>query len=198
MKQRLRAWLDAAQSGFMPRLQWLAGGLLHSIGWTGVTGVMLLGAGLAGLLYAALALEPKLDTDRLALEAAAQQAKARPAAPAEQRPAPSVRLDQFHASFPAPREIPAAIGTVLRIAGEQGLALDQGQYRLAAESGGPLMRYQMTLPVRGTYRQLRGFVEQSLLELPALALDGVQFRRETVGAAGIDSVVEFSLYVHQR
>jgi hypothetical protein len=60
------------------------------------------------------------------------------------------------------------------------------------------MRYQMKLPVRGTYRQLRQFIEQALAQLPSLALDGVEFRREAVGAAGLESGVEFSLYVRPR
>lgn len=181
-----------------PRAAWTFAGVVHSVGWAGVAGILLMVAGAAGLVYSGAWLEPALDRERTAVAEAARQSKALPAPAADVRPPPSARLDQFHAEFPAVAEIPVAIGAVLKIATGHGMSLDQGQYRLVGDPGGPMMRYQITLPVRGSYRQLRAFVEQALAELPALALDGVEFRREAVGAAQLESVVEFSLYVHPR
>jgi Tfp pilus assembly protein PilO len=190
--------LRAALSSLLPRASWLVGGLVHQVGWPGVTGIFLLVAGSAGLLYSGFWLETTLERERAVLEEASRLAKARPAAPAEVRAAPSVRLDQFYADFPDLQEIPASLRAVLQIATDKGMALDQGQYRLVGDAGGPMLRYHLTLPMRGSYRQLRAFIEQAMAELPALALDSVEFRREAVGATELESVVEFSLYVHPR
>ncbi|MFO0523616.1 MAG: hypothetical protein ACK515_24780 [bacterium] len=192
------ASLRDALSSVVPRASWMLGGLAHRVGWAGVAGLCLLVAGCAGLLYSAVWLESAVDLERAALVDASRQAKARPAAPTEVRQPPTVRLDQFYAEFPAMQEIPASIRKVLEIATAQGMSLEQGQYRLAGDPGSPLMRYHLTLPVRGSYRNLRAFIEQSLAELPPLALDSVEFRRDAVGATELESVVEFSLYVHSR
>lgn len=190
--------LRVAAASIGPRIAWSLGGLVHSAGWTGLAGGLLLLAGVGGLFYSGFWLESSLDLERASVAEAARQAKARPAPAVEASPPPSARLDQFYAGFPEAGEIPAVIRSLLEIAGKHALALDQGQYRLVSEPGGMVMRYQMKLPVRGTYPQLRAFVEQALAQLPALALDSVEFRREAVGAAGLESVVEFSLYVRPR
>ncbi|MEI6319697.1 MAG: hypothetical protein WCS09_14355 [Pseudomonadota bacterium] len=192
------ARLRGAASSLGPRIGWMLGGLVHSVGWAGLAGGLLLLAGVGGLGYSGFWLESALDLERAAVAEAARQVKARPPQAVEVRPPPAARLDEFYAGFPEAGEIPAVIRTLIEIAGKQSLALDQGQYRLVDEAGGTVMRYQMKLPVRGTYRQLRAFVEQALAQLPALALDGVEFRREAVGSTGLESVVEFSLYVRPR
>jgi len=191
---RLRSTL----SSLLPRASWMLGGIVHSVGWAGIAGGVLLAAGAAGLVYSIAWVEPALEQERAALAEASRMAKARPATAPEVRTPPTARLDQFHADFPGLDEIPPVIGSLLKIATAQGMSLDQGQYRLASDPGGPLMRYHLTLPVRGSYRHLRAFVEQALADLPALGLDSVEFRREAVGATELESVVEFSLYVHPR
>lgn len=190
--------LRSALSGLLPRASWALGGIVHHVGWPGAAGILLLVTGCAGLVYSGFWLESSLDRERAGLAEATRQAKARPAAPAEVRAPPSARLDQFYAEFPEMRQIPATLRAVLEIASARGMSLDQGQYRLVGDAGGPMMRYHLTLPMRGSYRQMRAFIEQALAELPALALDSIEFRRDTVGATELESVVEFSLYVHPR
>jgi len=192
------ARVRSALSSLLPRASWMLGGIVHSIGWAGIAGALLLAAGVAGLVYSSGWLEPALDRERAVLAETSRKAKALPADAPEVRTPPSTRLDQFHADFPGMEEIPPVIGSLLKIAAARGMSLDQGQYRLTSDPGGPMMRYHLTLPVRGSYRQLRAFVEQALADLPALALDSVEFRREAVGSAELESVVEFSLYVYPR
>jgi hypothetical protein len=56
-----------------------------------------------------------------------------------------------------------------------------------------LVRYRMTLPVSGTYPQVRAFVVDVLRDVPAAALDDIQLRRDAAGR--IEARVRFSLFL---
>ena len=58
-----------------------------------------------------------------------------------------------------------------------------------------LTRYQLTLPVKGSYRQIRGFIAQVLTDVPASALEEIGFRRDTVGTDRIDARLRLTLYL---
>ncbi len=191
---RARALLAAVRT-LPARLSWSGGGVLHRIGWSGVAGMLLGAAGIAALLFAGLHLEPAVQSDRDQLARVIAEQRDRPGAATELPASPTQRLEAFYGGFPAVADIPAGLGRLVKLAAADGLALEQGQYRLAAEAAGPLLRYEMKLPVRGTYRQVRRFVEAALVDAPYLALDRIEFRREAVGDAALEASVEFSLYV---
>jgi hypothetical protein len=117
------ARLRGAVSSLGPRIGWMLGGLVNSVGWTGLAGGLLLLAGVGGLCYSGFWLESALDLERAAVAEAARQAKARPPQAVEVRPPPAARLDEFYAGFPETGEIPAVIRTLLEIAGKHSLAL---------------------------------------------------------------------------
>ncbi len=66
-----------------------------------------------------------------------------------------------------------------------GLEMRAADYRLI-ETSGRLSRYEITLPLSGSYAQLRGFVENALQESPVLSLDQLTIRRKRVN----DSMLE--------
>jgi hypothetical protein len=63
---------------------------------------------------------------------------------------------------------------------------------------GRVMRYQVTLPVRGTYPQIRKFVDGALAQVPALSLDGIQFERRNIGDATVDAKIKFVVYLGKK
>lgn len=180
------------------RLSWAFAGVLHRIGWLGIAGVALILLGIATLLFSSLHLEPVVERDREGLAQALADTRSRPRPITEERQSPGARLEQFYGDFPVVADIPATLGTLVTLAAANGLALEQGQYRLGAEPAGSLLRYEMKLPVRGSYRQIRGFVEAVLVEVPSYALDGIEFKREAVRDTALDAVLDFSLYVRAR
>jgi hypothetical protein len=75
------------------------------------------------------------------------------------------------------------------------VALDSGEYRLSRTAGERLARYEITLPLKGSYAQIRGFVADVLAAVPAAVLDEVNLRREGVDSARLDARVRLTLYV---
>jgi hypothetical protein len=60
------------------------------------------------------------------------------------------------------------------------IGLPQGQYKMSCDDSGLLCNYRAQLPVKGSYSQVRAFIEECLQVLPSLSLDEVGFKRETV------------------
>ena len=105
------------------------------------------------------------------------------------------QLEQFNRNFPPLTEAPEQILKLHKIAAQNGIALDTGEYQLSRERDASLARYQVTLPLRGTYWQVRLFVAQVLAELPASALEEISIKRESVSARDIETRVRFTLYL---
>jgi hypothetical protein len=69
------------------------------------------------------------------------------------------------------------------------------EYRMVREKDLKLARYEMMVPVRGNYSQLRGFIADALHAVPAMALVDVAIRREGVHAELLEANIKFNLYL---
>ena len=110
---------------------------------------------------------------------------------------PAEQLESFYAFFPGDDIVPAVLERLFAAAARENLALPQGDYRVAKESTGRLIRYEIMLPLKGSYPGLRHFIAQSLQETPALSLQGASFVRQAAGDIGVDAQVRLTLYVRR-
>jgi hypothetical protein len=85
--------------------------------------------------------------------------------------------------------------TMFAIAGQTGLSLDHGEYQEQFDKNSGTYRYQILLPVKGSYRVIREFCERSLLALPFVSLDELGFKRESIDDDALDARLRFTLYL---
>jgi Tfp pilus assembly protein PilO len=111
------------------------------------------------------------------------------------RPTERSQLSNFYAFFPLTQAVPELLGEIARAAQRNGLSLDKGEYRLGQDKEFRLAQYQVTFPVRGTYAQVRGFVNAVLDAVPAAALDEITLKREAIGEQNLEARVRFTLYL---
>lgn len=111
---------------------------------------------------------------------------------------PHADLVTFYASLAQPGKVPDMLRRLHRAAADQGLVVEQSEYRPLPDPAGRLVRYQILLPARGSYPQVRRFLAQATRELPALAVDGVTFQRQQVGDELLDAQVKLTLFVQGR
>jgi len=104
-------------------------------------------------------------------------------------------LDLLLERLPTPAELPGIVAVVVAQADAAGLELDSGEYEITSNRSGRLARYHLSLPVRGTYPQVRQFIDGSLAAVPALALEGLRLERASVGDKLIDADLRFSVVV---
>lgn len=103
-------------------------------------------------------------------------------------------LDRLLAVFPPQAAIPDEVQRLFRLAQERQLQLLQGEYRLEKQDE-LLQVYRISLPLKGSYAQVRAFVAAALNAMPYLALDSIRFERQRVGDASVETRVKFSLFV---
>jgi hypothetical protein len=111
---------------------------------------------------------------------------------------PVERIAVFYGFFPLPAALPDQLQKIFGVAEAQELQLEQGDYRVVNDTTGRLIRFQMTLPVKGTYPQIRKFVAGALTSVPALALNSIQFERKKVGDTTVEAKIRFVVFLGKR
>lgn len=171
---------------------------IRRLGWPGACGAALLAVTAA---YALFGLRPAIDErDRVAGHAARAEARlARLQSGSEPLPGASGRLlANFHQALPPQFDATDSIDRIYAAAVAEGLSLSRGEYALQIDPETRLARYQILLPVRGTYLQLRRFLGASLAAVPALALDEVEFERKEIAEKELEARVRMTLYLTRR
>lgn len=159
--------------------------LWRQLGWPGVAGLVL-------LALAALAwwFGQHWDTQaaRLQAEARTLRAQARPVAAAS---AP-LSLQQWQAGLPPASTRQQRLADLLEMALRLDLNTSRTEHRLASAEG--LERLRVTMPVTGSYAQVRRFIASALAHDPALSLDAVKLRRASPMAAEVEAELQWSLH----
>lgn len=169
--------------------------LRAQLGAAGVAALALLAADLA---FLALALQP-LEERAARLERRLERV-APPRAPAPRGAlvragaAPAAQLAAFYAYLERGPSPPEWLARLHAIAADAGLALPSAEYRLLG-TGTPLERYEIALPVTGTYAELRAFLEAALAGIPVLSLDAVSFTRQRADAPRVRAELKLTLHL---
>jgi hypothetical protein len=179
----------------MREFLWRARNWVEGLGWPGIAGLAL--CVFSGVL-AATAISARVG-ELDALQAEVEELQARYLMTGSARPGGAStreeQLQSFYGFFPPLATLPDWLERIYAAAEKNGVALEIGEYRLVQERGWRLARYQLTLPVKGSYRQVRGFVAQVLTEVPAAALDEIGFRRDAAASDRIDVRLRLTLYM---
>jgi len=167
------------------------------LGWPGIVGLGLIV--FVGAFYFSTLRSDAARVEDLRRQVA--QARAVRAASADGSGASATsaeKLAAFYGFFPQTNDLPDLLGKVFAAADAQGLQLAQGEYRVAKDNAGSLTQFQFTLPVRGTYPQIRKFVDAAMVDVSALSLDGIHFERQKVGDPTVDANIKFALYLGKK
>ncbi len=100
--------------------------------------------------------------------------------------------------LPARNDLPRILGQIVTIATASSLSLDQGDYEFSATESRAISSYRLTLPVRGSYPQVRRFIEDTLATIPFVALESLRVERNEVSDQIIAADLEFSVLVGNR
>lgn len=166
---------------------------LTHLGWPGMLGLALLLS--AASVYLTVVQDKTAKLSELKRESASLKSRIERAAKSGIPETGSVEeLNKFYGFFSG-NTLTDWLNKLYAAAEAQNLVLDQGEYRLSPDKSGKLARYQVTLPVKGSYVQIRQFVDQALLDVPVAALDDINFKREAIGATQLEARIKFTLYV---
>jgi hypothetical protein len=157
--------------------------------------VALLSLGLlaGGFLFLALVIRP-LESRLAQLEAKLGHGVRQAAADATRSGTPAAKLAAFYAYFDRQEGQVDWLAKLYGTARGAGIELRTAEYRLI-ETNGRITRHEATLPLSGTYAQVRGFLENALDENPVLSLDQLSFRRRRVNDTRLEADAVITIHL---
>lgn len=160
---------------------------------------VLAGAGIAVAAATgyALVLQP-LQRDLAGIERRLAVARERAKKDPMQAPLKTIEADPlaaFYAKFPTLPAVPELVANLEMLARKNGVSLDSGEYALADERGAKVQRYEVSLPVRGNYGQIRAFVHEALGATPTAALESVTLRRDVADKPLVEAKLKLTIYL---
>ena len=179
----------------MKRIQWLARRQLRRLGVQGIAGLAL--AVVAGLVYLAGVVPQQAKLAELRAQAQSARDFARNGGLGESGDAHRVRtqLERFYTLLPGKSSAPDWLEKIYAAARSQSVRLERGEYKLTPARNGRMVGYEISLPVRGNYVQVRRFVAQVLDEVPAAALDEIALKRDDRGKPEVEASLRFTLFL---
>jgi len=111
-----------------------------------------------------------------------------------ERVSPEETRQRLLGRFPSELELNAELGRLLALAGEQGLQVPNGDYRLMPGKDDLFDRYVLNLPVKGSYRTVRRYVAAVRETFPDIAIDDISLRRENIGSTEVEAQLRFVLF----
>lgn len=176
-------WLSARLSNvWLPQIAWAVG----RTGRAGLAGIALLGA--SGMFYLFTHRPVMHEVAQLRSDLAEARARAAHAPSASGEPARAVR------DLPARTEMPQVLGVLLEQADHAQLTIDTAKYEIGATKSGAVVRYNMAFPIAGPYPKVRQFIDATLKEIPALAIDSVSITRKTIGDETVEAQVRMTIF----
>lgn len=164
--------------------------LLDALGPAGVAGLGVLCFCLAFELGTVAPARQDLEERGAASERARTKPMALPVAAARE----AQRLEHFRASFPSSDRLTDELAALHDHAKSAGLRLRQAEYRLEKGATG-LTAYRVTLPIRGSYAQLRGFLGRVLEQMPTVSLDGMSFQRRKASDGVLEAQLRLTMHL---
>jgi Tfp pilus assembly protein PilO len=123
------------------------------------------------------------------------QAHARGVSAMSPRQLPIRQLELFYESFPKMKEIPSVLARLHEAAMMQGVILEEGEYRMVRADSDKLVRYEMSLPIKGDYVHLRKFLSKTLSDMHYISLDSVDFQRQKISDPVLEAQVKITLFL---
>jgi hypothetical protein len=163
--------------------------LLRNLGAAGVLGLGVLISCLTFYFSALRPAERELDAKRI------ESDRSRVRGPVRQVGLDSraEQLEGFYQLFPPVERLGGELQRLYGLARSAGLDLLQGDYRVEKRPAG-LVAYRITLPVRGSYSQVRSFAGSVLTKMPVASIDGLRFERKKSADAQLDAQLRITVY----
>jgi hypothetical protein len=164
--------------------------LREELGATGMAALALLAF---SAIFLALVLKP-LEARNAQLAEELERHASRAGAPGAGAADSSSKLDTFYTYLGRGEEATDWLAKLYGIAKATGIDMQSATYKSQA-AGKRLERYEIVLPVTGTYLQVRDFLKRALAEIPVLSLDQMTLKREARNEGEVQAELHMTLHM---
>lgn len=173
---------------FFSRLRYRAA----KLSWIGLLGLALTSAGAAVAAANLLFVQPRNEVTQVEVAQVSDQLSKVRSQPV---PSPAINPEQaLLADLHGPESIAGFVEFIHEEAARHTLAVDSADYRAETLVAGKVIRYRVSLPVHGSYLQLRTWLDQVLAQKAAASLDELALKRESDGAGMLIGRVQLSYF----
>lgn len=169
--------------------------LKHDLGWQGMVGILLLACAYVFYIEVLTPLEQRARGLREKAEMVNQRGSLNVRMQEVALKSPEAMLGKFYAFFEPGKVVTDELAKIYSLAQANGLELKQGDYKMLREKDTRLTQYQVALPVRGGYTQIRAFAAQVLSGVPTASLDQIRFQRKRAGEPNVEAEIKLTLYL---
>jgi hypothetical protein len=157
----------------------------------GITGLaaLLLFAG-AGVFFA-LVLQPLKDKSA---DLQSRALSVRDTAPG-QAGNPADKVGAVYEYLKKPETTTDWLAKLYAIGAATGVELQSASYKTQATPGTKLERYEIVVPLTGSYTQMRDFLKRSLAEIPVVSLDQISLKRESRREGTVQAELHLTLHM---
>jgi hypothetical protein len=167
--------------------------LIHELGGVGVISIAVVAI---AILFLLLVLKP-LEKHSRALEAQLMSSAERHGAREAtliRNATPAAKIEAFYGYLRSEKKTTDWLGELHGAAKAAGLDLHTADYRMTP-TGTRIDRYEIRIPLRANYAQVRAFIDGALAAIPMLSLDEVKFKRERAHDNLVESELHFTLHL---
>lgn len=186
-------WRFIADNPMWVRQRWM-----RLFGWPGVLGIGLLAVCSAFYFSAIQPAKAKLNEVHVSATSIQERVKIAANGLNHSELSPSEQLTEFYRIFPNDKNLLPWLQKVFLLAETQGIKLDQGDYKVTHDRIGKLVRYQMTLPIRSEYPQIRKFLNSLRAEIPFVSMEHLQFERQKINDSEVEAKIKLALYLEHE
>ena len=147
--------------------------VMKSLGLPGMAGVLLLAFSLAGYLSITFWENSRMDMLTRELSTERHRLEVFRLNPGGEVSSPGAQLHAFYEFFPSQQTAPNLFRTIYSAAHEESINLALGEYKFIPGKSGRIGSYQVNLPVRGSYIQIRKFIVKVMNSVPSAALQEI-------------------------
>ena len=156
------------------------------LGTTGMAAIVLF---VGAALFMSLVLQPLKEKNRV-LAAKAEMVDNRAAPVAN----PGEKLAAVYDYLRKPEQTTDWLAKLYAIGKATGVELAQASYKTQSASG-KLERYEIVVPLAGSYTQMREFLKRALAEIPVLSLDQISLKRENRREGTVQAELRLTLHM---
>lgn len=169
-------------------LRWELTRWQRRIGWSlWGSALLLLVAG--GFSYQAW----KLGKENLSLIASNSLAKQVGGTPRPTQLVDENGLKTYYDFLPYEEERFFLVKRLLLSADKNGVLPSYVEYKLEAEKMTKVVRYQLTLPLKGDFSKIKNFLIEVLNENRSITIDSISLKRESIDRSEVEAKIQFSI-----
>jgi hypothetical protein len=168
---------------------------LNQLGKTGVAGLILIALAVAAWFTLVRWAEKDLVNARKRVESVQKQVAHKSTLPVSSSLNQEEQLRVFYKNFGPAEKVPETLQRIYKAADKHELMLETGEYTLVVTPGERLQRYRVGFPVKGTFKQVLGFMDKVLQDNATVALENAAFKRDKVDDSVVEAKLVFTLFV---